>query len=622
MTVSPAMEAYRPAASGTGAEGALWATFAAATDERAQLTAWLGLTLERLPGARAAVLFEADAGTGAFRPVAVAPDPRRDFTALGAAAEKALARGRAAVERSAEGTAVHVAVPVPVEGGIGAVVAAELGPVAEAEVQAALRSLHWACGHVAARLWERAAAEKARRVERSAIALDVLALTEEHAKPEPAAMAVVNELTRHLDADRAAIGLVRHRGGNPRVRLVALSHQAWFRRRSGVADTLEAAMDEAFDQNGPVTVPPQALTERAIAVAHAEHARKAGMAAVLSVPLPDRGTVAGVLTLERRADRPFAPEALLVAETVAGLVGPVLALKARNRRWVGGRIVDGIAHALGVLLGPQRLSWKLLAIVLLAAATALGTLDGPFRISADATLRGTVQRAAVAPFQGFIDTAPVRAGDLVREGDVILTLVDDDLKLEALRWSSEVDRLRSRQRDALARYDRAEVALLDAQIRQAEAQRELARIRLARTEVRAPLTGLVVSGDLTQKLGSPVQQGEVLFEIAPLAAFRVDVAVDERDLRWLAVGQRGRLALTGMPEEGLDIVITRITPVAEAVEGRNTFRVEADLEGASPALRPGMEGVAKLDAGEARLIWVLTRRLVDWARHFAWTWWP
>jgi multidrug resistance efflux pump len=205
---------------------------------------------------------------------------------------------------------------------------------------------------------------------------------------------------------------------------------------------------------------------------------------------------------------------------------------------------------------------------------------------------------------------------------VILTLVDDDLKLEALRWSSEVDRLRSRQRDALARYDRAEVALLDAQIRQAEAQRELARIRLARTEVRAPLTGLVVSGDLTQKLGSPVQQGEVLFEIAPLAAFRVDVAVDERDLRWLAVGQRGRLALTGMPEEGLDIVISRITPVAEAVEGRNTFRVEADLEASSPALRPGMEGVAKLDAGEARLIWVLTRRLVDWARHFAWTWRP
>src|SRR5690606_11289021 len=160
--------------------------------------------------------------------------------------------------------------------------------------------------------------------------------------------------------------------------------------------------------------------------------------------------------------RPFDEDSLLMAESIAALIGPVLELKRRNRRWFGGRLVDGTLHVLGVLLGPRRIGWKLLALVLAGLVIAAATVRGPFRVQADAVLRGAEQRAAVAPFAGFIAEAPLRAGDRVRQGDLLVRLDDSDLRLEELRWRSEVDRLISQSREALASHDRPQVALLEA----------------------------------------------------------------------------------------------------------------------------------------------------------------
>jgi multidrug efflux pump subunit AcrA (membrane-fusion protein) len=205
---------------------------------------------------------------------------------------------------------------------------------------------------------------------------------------------------------------------------------------------------------------------------------------------------------------------------------------------------------------------------------------------------------------------------------VLVRLDDADLRLETLRWRSEMDRLASQSRDALAKKDRAEVALIEAQLAQARAQADLAEAELARSLLLAPIDGMIVSGDLSQKLGAPVQLGEVLFEVAPLDRYRVDIFVDERDLAFVAEGMTGRLALTGQPTEGLEVKVARVTPLAEVRKGANTFRVEGSLEAPPKSLRPGMEGVVKLDAGEALAVWVWSRRMVDWLRRTAWTWQP
>ncbi len=228
----------------------------------------------------------------------------------------------------------------------------------------------------------------------------------------------------------------------------------------------------------------------------------------------------------------------------------------------------------------------------------------------------------MAPFRGFIAEAGARAGDVVSEGQVLCRLDQRDLRLEHSRWSSERQQYVLEHRRAMAERDAAAAKVLDKRINQAEAQLALLDQQLRRATIVAPFEGLVVSGDLSQALGSPVELGEVLFEVAPLDSYRVMLQVDERDIGEIEVGQTGELILTALPGTRLPFVVERITPVSMPLEGRNFFLVEAGLAEATDRLRPGMEGFGKIEVDRRRLIWIWTHRLVDWVRLKLWAWRP
>ena len=69
-------------------------------------------------------------------------------------------------------------------------------------------------------------------------------------------------------------------------------------------------------------------------------------------------------------------------------------------------------------------------------------------------------------------------------------------------------------------------------------------------------------------------------------------------------------------------MVERVTPVSNVRDGRNVFDVEARLPDTRLALRPGLQGVAKIDAGEQSFAWIWSHRLVDWARLAWWSWGP
>jgi multidrug efflux pump subunit AcrA (membrane-fusion protein) len=165
-------------------------------------------------------------------------------------------------------------------------------------------------------------------------------------------------------------------------------------------------------------------------------------------------------------------------------------------------------------------------------------------------------------------------------------------------------------------------AILDAQLGQVEAQLALVDEQIARTRLVAPFDAVIVKGDLSQSLGAAVERGNVLFEVAPLDTYRVIMKVDERDINEVAVGQTGRLALASMPNDDFTLTIEKITPVSITDQGRNYFRVEAVAKGATEKLRPGMEGVGKIEIERRKLIWIWTHKLVHWVRMWIWSWWP
>jgi multidrug resistance efflux pump len=304
------------------------------------------------------------------------------------------------------------------------------------------------------------------------------------------------------------------------------------------------------------------------------------------------------------------------------LTGPVLDIKRREDRWLARKAVDSLATQLRHLFGPRHFALKLWVLLFVALVAFFSIAEGDYVITADANLEGKVQRAVTAAMQGYIVEAHARAGDIVRAGTVLAVMDDRDLRLERQKLISQSAQQESERRQAIAEGNRARAGILEAQSGQVRAQAALVEEQIARTRLVAPFDAVVVKGDLSQSLGAAVERGNVLFELAPLDSYRVIMKVDERDINGVTVGQKGRLALTSMPNEGITLQIEKITPVSVVDQGRNFFRVEAVASGAIDKLRPGMEGVGKIDIDQRKLFWIWTHKMVHWMRMWIWSWWP
>jgi RND family efflux transporter MFP subunit len=434
-----------------------------------------------------------------------------------------------------------------------------------------------------------------------------------------AAMALVTDVASQLGCDRVTLASLE-RG---RLRVEAVSHASQFDARSNLLTATVGAMTEALDQGEAVVHPTEREERLVVTQAHAELAQLAGGAAVASFPLMHNGHAVGALTLERAQGARFDAQTIELVEGLAGMLGPLVELQRARHQSLPAHAAQSALDLRARLFGPRHGGFKLGAAALVLLAVFLAFAKGAYRVGADARIEGEIQRAITAPFQGYVREAVARAGDAVKQGQIMARLDDRDLRVERARLGSQREQLAQQYRDAMARQERSQVRIVSAQIAQAEAQIALLDEQLARTEVSAPFDGVVVSGDLTQALGAPLERGQVMFEVAPLDAYRIVLQVGEQDIADVRVGQAGELALTPMPGERYPLKVVKITPVSTAKDGRNVFRVEAELAARDGArLRPGMEGVAKVDVDERRLASIWTRRLTDWLALKSWSWLP
>jgi multidrug resistance efflux pump len=608
------------AEAGAAEERVLWARFRAAEGPEF-VAVWLALQCQAIAGVRAGIVLEAGLAGGAFAPSATWPEGLRPAAHLLRAAERVLEKRRALAlalepQGGADAGPARTVVGQPIEVGgelVGAVVL-EVEPRAEAELEHALRQLGWGSA------WLELRAREARggRGQRLRDLLELAATAVEQGRFRAAATAFATELATRLGCERASVGLVS-RG---QVRLEALSHSARFAKRSNLARAIEAAMEEALDQQQELVWPEPARAEPRIVRQHAELAREAGAGAICSVPFARAEQAGGVVTLERGADRPFAAAEVELLRAAAALVGPILVVARRDDRFVGWKLLDAARDGLKALLGPRHSAAKLAAVLGVALLLFLALAKGEFRVTGDMRLEARELRAAVAPFDGYVALAPARAGDRVEAGALLAKLDDRELALERASFASELEQSTKQMRLALSERNAADVAVLAARIDQARAQLELAEDRLARARLVAPFDGIVVTGDLSQRLGAPVRRGDVLFEVAPLEAYRVVLEADERDVEELAPGQRGTVAFAAFPEESFGFEVETVTPVSNAKEGSNSFRVEGRLDETPAKLRPGMQGAAKVDAGRRRLLWIWTHDAIDRLRLLVWKWIP
>lgn len=593
-----------------------WRRFGAASDPEQFCRSWLAVQCQLIGGAQQGIVVLQKPGVETFAPLAYWPEGSRERTALAEVVERALQGGRGLVEP--RGPDFRLAYPVRVDGRIRGVVGMEISGRDELALQAAMRQLQWGAGWLEVLLRRHADPGEAARL-RVKLMLQLVGAFLMQRDLRDAATALVTDVASQLGCDRVTLASLE-RG---RLRVEAVSHASQFDARSNLLTATVGAMTEALDQGEAVVHPSEREERLVVTHAHAELAQLAGGAAVASFPLTHNGRAVGALTLERAHGARFDAQTVELVEGLAGMLGPLLELQRTRHQSLPAHAAQTALDLRARLFGPRHGGLKLGAAALVLLALFLAFAKGAYRVGADARIEGEIQRAITAPFQGYVREAVARAGDAVKKGQIMARLDDRDLRVERARLGSQREQLAQQYRDAMARQERSQVRIVSAQIAQAEAQIALLDEQLARTEVSAPFDGVVVSGDLTQSLGAPLERGQVMFEVAPLDAYRIVLQVGEQDIADVRVGQAGELVLTPMPGQRYPLKVVKITPVSTAKDGRNVFRVEAELGArADERLRPGMEGVAKIEIGERHVAWIWTRRMVDWLSLRLWSWMP
>lgn len=602
----------------------LWKEFLEAEKPEDGARLWLSLQSAMISGVTRGVIVLGHADNRSFKPVSFWPEGQRGTLGLTEVAEMALQQKRAVLKDDGQQHSelnfgvCYIGYPLIMNEKLFGVVAFEVAMRPESMMRAVMRQIQWGASWIELFLRRIESKKFAPEDQQLITVLELIATSLEHEKFQSAATGVVTELASLLECERVSLGFV----SGKYIQVRAMSHTADFTKKSKLVQSIGSAMDEAMDQQDSLVFPAFGDSPVKVLKCHEKLSREQGDGAVCTVPLSNNGVVFGALTLEFPAGRPFNKRMLNLCETIASLVGPILETKRLEDRWLITKGWSSLKEFFGHLLGPAHAGLKLGFLLTVAMALFFVFATGQYRVSADTYLEGAIQRTIVTPFDGYIDEAYVRAGDKVKKGMTLAVLDDSDLVIEKSKWRSQKEQFLKEYRDALGKADRSKASISQSQLRQAEAQLELVETQLSRIKLKAPFDGFVVSGDLSQSLGSPSQRGDVLFEIAPLNDYRVILEVDERDIADLRVGQSGVMVLTGRSEIEAPFNVTHITPVSESKEGRTYFRVEAKLEQNMDFLRPGMKGIGKIEIGERKLIWIWTRYLIDWMRLTFWTWWP
>jgi hypothetical protein len=581
-----------------------WLQFVGAKTSSEFAIAWLELISSRCAGITASVVLIHDKAQHAFLPLATWPEASKEFVRFSGVIQKVLDDQQGHIESPSDNPQAQLlAYPLLQSEELVGVVAMEYQKSVLSSSNL-FREVHWGSAWLLQILAQKSLADTLTAKKQLLAVLENIATSLRHENLQQALFEVSNGLRKQFACSRVAIGLVK---GN-QVKVKAISDVVTFENNSTLIKTYSEFMNQALDSLRPVN-------------GHEQLQADSGASQVIAYPLIQAGQCVGVFVLER-TQQAFSEDEMHWLAAFSGVFAAALEQRCKAEQGMFARALSDCRWLAQRLFGPSHYVWKLGSSAALITLCVLFLVPFQYRVAAPAIIEGEVQRVVASPFDGFVAASLARAGDVVKQGQVLARLDDRELLLEQAQWQSTREQHSNKLRTAMAEGSLPEVQVLAAQLQESEAQLELVTQKIQRAQLKAPFDGIVISGDLSQQVGGPVELGKTLFEVAPLHTYRIVLKVDEREMRHVQLEQAGRLLMTGLSDTPMNFVVSKITPLAESEEGRNYFRIEARVDQPPVSLRPGMEGVGKVEIGDRSLWWIATRSLNEWLVITLWKWIP
>ena len=578
----------------------------------------VGLTVS-MTGSRFGFLYE-QVGQQLLAKVIVANDPQAAaFTAqqqVDLIATSAVAKGvsQRATISLATGKFALLCVPFTITGQPPSALALLLGPERAAYVEPSFTVLHLVTQLFVRRAFGDHALHLQRGFDQATLLVDLFSRVAKAKEFREGIALICDEIQELTGASRVAIGI----GDQLACKVYGISGTGHTETSGQATSQLATLMREAVGVDSPVVWPERPEWTGVLTAAnHAALLDTMSVAEVLAIPLKTHqagsktplpiGAIVILWSRERLATRQQADLAQAAAPHLAALVHLCGESLPRGFRGAWRRFWTTASRF------KRTATFAAPALFLLAMF-----LPVPYRVSSDCRLQPEVTRQVAAPFDGILERALVKPGQPVDAGQLLAVLDGKEIRWKLAEAIARREAALKERDQAMAARDISAKQLAQLQADGLGLQVDLLQYQRDHLEVRAPIAGMLITGNLERSEGVPVSTGQKLFDIAPMDRLEVEISVPDSEVSQVAAGQKVEFRLESQANFRHGGVLTQVYPISEVRDGRNIFICLSQVDNEKGELRPGMLGKARIDAGHRLLGWTLFHRLWDWLRLNLW----
>jgi len=244
----------------------------------------------------------------------------------------------------------------------------------------------------------------------------------------------------------------------------------------------------------------------------------------------------------------------------------------------------------------------------------------PLRVDGDAVV-SPLRRALVQPeVEGVVAKVFVHEGERVQSGQILAEMEGWNYRSALAAAESKYETSMLNMNKALAVNDGTQAGVERVQADYWKAEVDRARQLLEKTQLRAPIDGVVATPHVEDFAGRKLERGDSFAEVLNTSSATVDVAVDDTDAGLLKAGQKAVVKLNSYPTKTFEGKVSVVSPKASLSKDGAVFYARVEVSNERGVIRAGMEGRGKVRVGWYPSGYVFFRRPLWWAYEKFWYW--
>ncbi|MDB5335320.1 MAG: efflux transporter, family, subunit [Planctomycetaceae bacterium] len=409
-------------------------------------------------------------------------------------------------------------------------------------------------------------------------------------------------LREYLECSEVYVGVPSTQDGP--VRIVGISDSSQRSDNTQLAELADGVCEEVALRQKPAVWPPKGRDRGGLRI-HRRLLEELGATELISVPLiDDRGVLRGVWLLVWREQQPSLRRDLFLRIAPAPIASLLEVIQRAEPHW--------LARQVSKLIRPGSYRRWQTVVASVALITLLMLIPVPHVVTCECELQPVTRRFVAPQFDGKLERSFVKPGDVVTRDQLLVKLDASELRMEQAALQAEHHRTAKKRDGELVERNFGAASVSRHELDRFTTKLELLEQRIHNLEIRSPIDGLVVTGDLQRAEGMPVTRGQSLLEIAPLDKLAVEIAIPEAEVRHVHEGMRIDISFESGADAPRSENLGRIHPRSEIRYDHHVFIAETELPNEQARLRPGMHGQARIHVGTCFLGWKLFHRV--WER--------